>query len=386
MKDKFCGYIPYNEEEFKELWEDSIIVLDANILLNLYRYSESTQKVIIEDIEYLRDRLWIPYNTAEEFFKNRMKVIHEQKKIYNEIKNKISFNSQKEFIKQIRHITLDSKKDNIILILQECEDRIYEILDEDMKNNTDDDNVIYKVLELYDGKIGERLSEEKIKEYKKEIDKRYENNIPPGYKDIGRKTTDRKYGDAINWLEIIKYAKENERNVIYITDDNKEDWFYRIDGKTYGPRMELLQEFYEKTEGKKIYIYNTSTFIENFNNYFHRNENISNEIDEIEEVRKFYGGSLWEQLKENDIYIDQNNKLIYPFKMYDIDSDEGIIYNTHIDDSTTYYNELFNYYIMKNKLHKIDKSKILKFKKEFKKLMDQNDEENKEDEEDKDDK
>ena len=42
MKDKFFQYYPINEDQIKELWEQSIFIFDTNVLFNLYRYSEQT--------------------------------------------------------------------------------------------------------------------------------------------------------------------------------------------------------------------------------------------------------------------------------------------------------------------------------------------------------
>ena len=42
MIEMFKGYLDYSDEEYKNIWENSIIVVDSNILLNFYRYSEKT--------------------------------------------------------------------------------------------------------------------------------------------------------------------------------------------------------------------------------------------------------------------------------------------------------------------------------------------------------
>lgn len=44
MIELFKGYTNYSEDEYKRIWESAIIVVDTNILLNFYRYSEDTKK------------------------------------------------------------------------------------------------------------------------------------------------------------------------------------------------------------------------------------------------------------------------------------------------------------------------------------------------------
>lgn len=287
MKNKFWGYIPYNKEVFINLWSDSVFVLDANILLNLYRYSEETKKIVLEELKEVSNRLWIPYNTAQEFFNNRLNVILDQKNIYKDIRKKVNLNSIKDDVNKLRHTTLSSRKEEMIKIIEECQDKINLIIDKDESNTAkhNEDDILEEILMLFDGKVGEKYSDKKIENYIKVIDERYKKELPPGFKDAKKNKEGRKYGDCINWFSIIDYAKENKKNIIYITDDNKEDWFLTINNKKYGPRMELLQEFFEESQGQIIYIYSTNEFIENFNKYLKDNTKVSEKVSaEIEEI------------------------------------------------------------------------------------------------------
>lgn len=256
MKNKFFGYIPYDEDTFKMLWKESTFVLDANILLNLYRYSKNTKKQVLDALIKIKDRIWIPYNIAQEFFNNRLNVIYEQNNIYNEVRKKINLNPIKDEIRKIRHTTLSEEKEKLLSIVEKCRQDIEYVINNDEKKNKDKkaDKVLEQILIFIGNNVGEKNSDKEIKEYIKEIDKRYEKEIPPGYKDAKKSKGDEKYGDCINWFNILSYAKAENKNIIYITDDNKEDWFLIEHGQKNGPRMELLQEFYEKTQGQKIYI------------------------------------------------------------------------------------------------------------------------------------
>ena len=65
------------------------------------------------------------------------------------------------------------------------------------------------------------------------------------------------------WKEILRYAKTQDVDVIFVTHDQKEDWWNINHGKNIGPRIELRKEFYEET-GKKFHMYTMSSFLSFF--------------------------------------------------------------------------------------------------------------------------
>ena len=85
------------------------------------------------------------------------------------------------------------------------------------------DDILDKLLLLFDGKVGEGFDKSKISEIEKEGADRYKKKIPPGYKD--NKKSNNNYGDLIIWKELLQYAKENSKGIIFITGDRKEDWW-----------------------------------------------------------------------------------------------------------------------------------------------------------------
>lgn len=104
----------------------------------------------------------------------------------------------------------------------------------------------------------------------KEGEDRYNKRIPPGYMDNDK--DDNEYGDLIIWKEIIGLAKETKKNIFFISYDIKEDWIYRINGKTWGPRIELIREFRNETNGLLFHIYTLDQFLENIGTGFEKEE------------------------------------------------------------------------------------------------------------------
>lgn len=84
------------------------------------------------------------------------------------------------------------------------------------------------------------------------------------------------------WKEIIGYAKSKKVDIIFVTHDQKEDWWNTSNGKTIGPRIELRKEFYEET-GKVFHMYTMSSFL----SFFIGNKGSSIDKATIDEVELF---------------------------------------------------------------------------------------------------
>lgn len=90
------------------------------------------------------------------------------------------------------------------------------------------------------------------------------------------------YGDLILWKQTIEKASETKTDIILVTDDLKEDWWEITNGKTIGPRKELLKEFREAVQ-KDILIYNAERFLK----YAQKHMSISIEKETISEIENF---------------------------------------------------------------------------------------------------
>jgi hypothetical protein len=82
MRDIFPGYYEPSEGDLCDWWSQGIFVLDANILRNLYRYSEKTRDKSLVPLNSLSDRLWIPHQVAWEYQRHRMDVMENEINAY----------------------------------------------------------------------------------------------------------------------------------------------------------------------------------------------------------------------------------------------------------------------------------------------------------------
>jgi hypothetical protein len=147
---------------------------------------------------------------------------------------------------------------------------------------------------------------------------RYENEIPPGYKDEDDKIGFQMYGDLILWFQIIDYAKKNDCPIIFVTNDIKEDWWHQDkEGEAKEtPRHELLYEFKDKTK-QGIWFYTTDQLI------FKANQYLKTDISEtvIEEIKSANVNAnelewleLLQEALENDEEVKANHRYKYKGK------------------------------------------------------------------------
>lgn len=99
MRTMFPEFYRPTEEEFQKLWQECIFSFDANVLLNIYRYSPATTENFFSILERLHERVWIPHQAALEYQKNRLNVISQShqlsKGLQETIKSKINEVNQK---------------------------------------------------------------------------------------------------------------------------------------------------------------------------------------------------------------------------------------------------------------------------------------------------
>lgn len=287
MRKMFSEYYPLTASELKNLWSSCIFVLDANVLLNAYRYSSDTVDELFSILEHesVSTRLWIPHQAAAEYQRNRLAVIDEQRTVYGKIRDEIqkTFRTLRGNLNQLaRHPLISISK--IVEQLDSNSDEIENLLAAWESNHPDHmacDHLRTRWTSLLDGKVGNPFDHSRLKEIFQEGKARYENKTPPGYLD-GNKSENRQYGDLILWFQIVEKSRQEQKPVILVTDDGKDDWWWIHHGKTIGPRPELLREFNEKTQ-QQVHMYRSAQFMRFAQKYLGKDID-QNAISEIESI------------------------------------------------------------------------------------------------------
>jgi hypothetical protein len=269
MRDRFSEYFPLSDAEYRTLWDLGQIVLDANVLLNLYRYSAQAQTELLDILGIYKDRLWIPNQVAAEYFDNRLSVIAEQREQYSKLMNEFS-------TAQVRLLAEASKKHPTINAAELTERinlffaKIREYLEDKEAHHPDPssgvapgqvDPIRDRIAELFNGRVGDPFPSEELEAIYKLGESRYESLTPPGFKDRN-KDGNEKYGDLVLWFEILRRAEEYpSQPFIFVTDDSKDDWWERFQGKRVGPHKVLLREFRLKNSSI-LHMYSPEAFLD----------------------------------------------------------------------------------------------------------------------------
>ena len=283
MKKDFFAYIKPTETELKEIWENSTFTFDANILLNFYRYRIETTNTFLSLIEKLNDKVWLTNQSVQEYFNNRLTVISEQEKTYSDLKESITKNVEEPLNNQRKHPYISQELLDEFKVVSNKIKVELDIRSQEYSTKLKDDDILDKLVVLFVDKITECFDDEKLNEIYKDGDKRYNSDIPPGFKDKNKGGT-RQFGDLVLWFQIIELAKQIQKDIIFITDDEKEDWLYIHKGRTIGMLPYLQNEFYKQTN-QRVYIYNAQKFIEEVSKIY--NTNVAEDtIDEIKNLRE----------------------------------------------------------------------------------------------------
>ncbi|MFB5152258.1 PIN domain-containing protein [Burkholderia orbicola] len=264
MRTEFPGYFKPTAEQVDLIWRTGLIVFDTNALLNLYRYTESTRVDLLSAIRTFGDRVRIPYQVANEFCRNRVTVITEQRKAYRDVLTAIQ--NAKVTITQV--IAKHDRKDGLLNSerlkgrLAECMQpliaEVSRLQDQHPDLLAEDDFVLDELASLIEGHIlPPRSAEDQVKD-RKWAQARIDDGIPPGFRD--KTKSDGGVGDALIWREIIELAKAEKLPVIFVSDDQKPDWVLEVEGRKLGALPALRQELFTES-GQDFQHYNVQRFL-----------------------------------------------------------------------------------------------------------------------------
>jgi PIN like domain len=282
MNDIYPQYYQLSIEQTEEMFKKCIFVFDTNVLLNMYRYPSSAKEDLLKILKDLssQNRVWLPFQVGLEFQENRLTVISEQKVKFGEVRKVIS-NIQTELKEQLDKLNLKKRHssinpDELFEKISTAFGDYTEKLNHFEENQVDifeKDEIRSEIDELFKGKIGEPFSKKELEDIFIDGKIRFQQKRPPGYADEAEKKgtyhfykdlqIKREFGDLIYWKEIIRFAKDNKvESLILVTDDNKEDWWLRLSGKTVGPRKELISEILASTDLNQFHMYSSEKFME----------------------------------------------------------------------------------------------------------------------------
>lgn len=259
----------YCIEELRNMFRNAVLAFDTNVLLGLYQYSPKALADIkgLLTLEGVKPRLFIPYHTAEEYYKHKDRIIKKAETTYLDKIGRVTtaINSLEQDVSKSHFLY-----DWIIAAKTTLNNNITALQDEYTRLGINMNSVSDIIEEIFsDEAVGPELHDKEL--YEELYERRAKYDIPPGITDRQKKQN--QSGDFIIWSELLQKAKTDHTDIIFITNEKKFDWW---DANSKGrPNPKLLIEFNKKT-GQRCYFFNMDKFI----NFLARN--LDYRLDHIE--------------------------------------------------------------------------------------------------------
>lgn len=304
VKSTFSGFYSTSNDTLRDIWNSgtTLFVFDTNCLLNLYRCEDHTREDIINVMNELSDRIWIPFQVGLEYQRNRRTVIEESINSLKKIKEELQGIYTKNLLLpgNVKKNLYSSLSDEISGLQKHIQTPIDEYINsritpriENKENISKHDFIRDTIDTIVNDKIGSAPSQDEINAIDKEGEERYKNKTPPGFKDEKKQDVSYfsniklqdKYGDLYLWKQLIEKSKSPDiKSVIFVCDDNKADWWYSNSGKTHGALEALKTEICRETEIENFKLINQLTFLNEAKEYLVDVSVSESSLKEVEEL------------------------------------------------------------------------------------------------------
>ena len=268
----FDGYEEYksaSSDDYRSVLLRGLVVPDTSVLLNLYRYNTRTRTTLLTAFAKLKT-LWLPSQVQDEFWRNRLSVIRDSREITARTTADLEQKS-KDLVSTIgswvnsRGADPAIKAELTIIVesaLKELSARLAAITEADaadVPEDTNEDPVIAELDRLFADRIGVPFNKDEYAAAIQEANRRIEAREPPGYRDKGKGFTPQ--GDYLAWKQILEEAGRRHSDVLFITRDQKDDWWRIGSGnELLGRRGELVREL-RSAAGGRLYLLTPERFL-----------------------------------------------------------------------------------------------------------------------------
>lgn len=319
------------KEKIKKIIENSgLIVLDTNVYLNIYDCSPEFSNFSLKVLNSIKNSIILPCTVKREFFKNHFECFNRQRKRVDTACKRIDsqLKSTKDKINNCCQIIKDFEFPDIDNLGQSLINKINEAMDI-VKNYSIEHNVLEFVnnISIQNDAVGELInwliendkllpdfSVDEIYMMTLAADKRYNQEIPPGFKDKKDGEGLGRYGDYFIWKQTLDVAKDRNVDIIFVTDDLKIDWYERTNDKLSFHNK--LNEEFSNIVGTDFVGITSKEFLS-----IVAEINGIKKTSAIEQVLEYTTDDYIKHLVNNDIIYDHLNELSYsPDKFVDMSS------------------------------------------------------------------
>jgi hypothetical protein len=263
LRNAFPGYFPPNDELLERFLTVGVVVLDANALLDTYKFTGTARREFLDALRALDDRLFIPHQVALEFMRNRATVIKAGCAFPSKFREAAKkLHSEVQALKEHRRLQdeeVSGIKSAIDAAIEDILKRHADLYDDGvtLDKSVEYDPVFKEIEQITEGKVGPPFA--KRDEMAKVGNQRFKEKIPPGYSDHD-KEAHKALGDYFLWEQTIIKASERQLPVLIVSNENKEDWVRKEDRHVRGPRPEMVDELLVRAS-QPFHLVNVKTFL-----------------------------------------------------------------------------------------------------------------------------
>jgi PIN like domain len=257
--------LQYKQKAIEEIKSSCLVGIDANILLLPYQLNQVSLTEIVKVYTSLNahKRLIIPGQALREFFTRRAEKLgtivqhlrDEASKLEQPLKTKIGILDNEESFQKAKKIANEIGK-----LSKTLQSQLNDIAN-NLSLRVGDDPVSVAYSSLTEAIRELEFDAAHQTKFQKDLEWRYAHKIPPGYMDA--KNPSGGAGDLLIWKTILNEGKQRHKDFIFVTAEEKPDWWVRSHG-TFQPRLELLEEYRRETGGHTIHIIKLSTLLRLF--------------------------------------------------------------------------------------------------------------------------
>lgn len=260
---EFAGFKIASPEEIDTALGEAVVAIDANVLLDLYRFRPQTSQDLIKTLSSLGDRLVVPHQALREFWRHRQRSQGSPRSATKTATDALAKSGRSMCDALTTWAKAVGVDDDELSELTGRVDGFLNALKGELQHVLEDadagragDQILEQLEELLAGRVTPPLDHEEWTECLAEAKRRIEAEEPPGYKDAEKQDSDSPEGgagDYLVWYQATRYAKELARDLLIVTRDEKEDWWWRQQSDFIGPRPELTLEFHSLT-GRRLFL------------------------------------------------------------------------------------------------------------------------------------
>lgn len=234
--DAFPGYRLPSDDEIDAALQSALVVVDANVLLNLYRYNESTRDDLLGILSRLGNRLWTPHQVMREFWRNRLSVLASRDTAASQALDALAKQhraTEAALLQWAKATAIDiSAHDALLEKVGQLHNDLEAAIQSHAPASLDigagarAEPVLLRLEQLLQGKVGSALDPAEWQEAVNEGNRRATNKEPPGYLDVDKVNSDlleKAAGDYLVWRQTINEASRRSMDVLFVTGDEKED-------------------------------------------------------------------------------------------------------------------------------------------------------------------